>query len=260
LQGRGLNEADRLGAPAVAVVNQTMAASLWPGRDPVGQRFQGEDQVLEVVGVAADSKYTSLGEAPRPCLYVPLAQWFRPEVILHLRTAGKPEALRDTVRSELRALDPTLALFDIHTLQDTLNSSLWAQKLGAALLTLFGVLALALAVTGIYAVLSYSVHQRRQEVGVRMALGAVPGEVVRLLVGRAMAVVTLGLLVGLAAAAAGGRVVSNLLYGIRPTDPATFAQIAGALAAIALAASYAAARRASRIDPARALHLSSSFE
>jgi predicted permease len=260
LRGRGLSEGDREQTRPVAVVNETMAGRLWPGRDPIGQRFQAEDHEIEVVGVAADSKYVSLREPPQAFFYVPLAQWLRPEVILHLRTAGRPETLREQVRRELRSLDPDLAPYDVHTMRDTLSTSLWAQRLGATLLTLFGLLALALAVTGIYSVLSYSVHQRRQEVGVRMALGALPGEVVRLLVGRAMGVVTLGLLVGLAAATAAGRLVANLLYGIRPTDPVTFVQIGGALAAVAFAASYTTARQAVRVDPAQALRPGSSFQ
>jgi predicted permease len=252
-RGRSFHDTDREGTPDVAVVNETMARNLWPGQEPVGRRFQAEDRTLTVVGVAADSKYVSLTEETQPCFYLPLAQWTRPEVILHLRTLSRPEPFVGAVRRELRSIDPDLTLYDVRTMEDTLSVSLWAQRLGTALLALFAILALTLAVTGVHAVLSYSVNQRLREVGIRTALGARRTEILRLLVGRAMGAVGLGLGLGLAAAAAGGRLVSNLLYGIRPADPATFVQVAGTLAAIALVTSCTAARRAMRVHPAQAL-------
>jgi putative ABC transport system permease protein len=171
-----------------------------------------------------------------------------------VRTVGRPEALLAAVRRELQSFDSGLTLYDVRTMEDTLDLSLWAPRLGAAFLTLLALLALALAVTGVYAVLAYSAHQRLKEVGIRVALGAGPGEILRLLVGRAMAVVGVGLGLGLAAAAAGGRLVSTLLYGIQPADPSTLAEVAGTLALVAFAASYTAVRGALRLPPAWALH------
>jgi predicted permease len=260
LRGRGFTAGDLEGSPPVAIINETMARGLWPGLEAVGQRFHAEGRQLTVVGVVADSKYISLGGAPQPCMYLPLAQGYRPEVVLHLRARGEPAAVLDPVLRRLRSFDPDLSVYEVQTMEDSVRSSLWAQRLGAALLTLFGLLALVLAITGIYAVLSYSVRQRLREVGIRMALGALPVEVIHLLVGRAMGVVALGIALGLAAAIAGSRLVATLLYGIDPADPLTYTQIAGALAAVAFAASYIAARQAARVDPARSLHPGTSFE
>lgn len=256
VRGRGFSERDREGTPAVAIVNEAMARWLWPGEDPIGKRFrvlEQENRTLEVIGVARDAKYISLREDPQPSYYMPLRQSYQPAVTIYVRTPGRPEALLPVVRREVGELAPALPLTDVYTMEDIVRLSLWAPRLGAGLLALFGGLALALAITGIYGILAYSVHQRLPEIGVRLALGAERRDVVRLFVRRAMAVVALGLGLGLAGAALGSRLVASMLYGVHPTDPATFAQITGALAVIALLASYTAVRRAAWINPARLL-------
>lgn len=252
LQGRGFTGADREDGPLVAIVNRTMAERLWPGQSPVGRRFRTPEEgdlVYEVVGMAADAKYVTLSEPPEPLFYLPHGQAYVPEVTLYVRTAGAPRALLETVRREVQSHDRTLPLADLQPLGDALASSLWAPRMGAALLSLFGLLALVLASAGIYGVTAYSLSQRRREVGIRMALGARREDVLALILRQALLVIGAGLAVGLGAAAAGSRLVASLLYGISGTDPGTFAAVTLFLAAVALLASYLAARRSTRVSP-----------
>lgn len=255
LAGRDLGVADRPGAPLVAVVNEVLAQRLWPKGDAVGRRLRVAENgsVLEVVGVVAASKHHSVTEAPRSGLYLPLPQWPRPDLTVHLRTPGNPAALIQPARRRLQALAPSLTPYAVQPMRSTVNASLWAQRLGAAVLGLLALLALVLAVTGVYAVLSYSVRQRLREMAIRLALGAPPKAVLRLVLRRAMVAVGAGILCGLVAAVAAGRFVASLLFGIQATDPLTLAEIGLLLAAVALAAGYGAARRATRVDPREAL-------
>lgn len=255
LAGRDFGAADRPGAPAITVVNAVLAKRLWATRDPLGRRLYvaENDSLLEVVGVVAASKHHSVTEAPRSGLYLPLAQWPRSELTLHLRTAGDPRELIEPARRRLEAVAPALAPYGAQPMRRTVEASLWAQRLGAALLGLFAAVALVLAVTGVHAVLSYSVRQRFREMGIRLALGAPPAAVLRLVLRRAMVPVGAGILVGLLVAVAAGRFVASLLFGIQPSDPLTLAEITALVAVVALAAGYGAARRATRVDPREAL-------
>ncbi len=255
LAGRDLGVADRPGTPLVAVVNEVLAQRLWPEGDAVGRRLRVAENgsVLEIVGVVAASKHHSVTEAPRSGLYLPQQQWPRPDVTVHLRTAGDPAALIQPARRRLQDLAPTLTPYAVQPMRSTVNASLWAQRLGAAVLGLLALLALVLAVTGVYAVLSYSVRQRFREMAIRLALGAPPEAVLRLVLRRAMVAVGVGVLCGLVVAVAAGRFVASLLFGIQASDPLTLAEIGVLLAAVALAAGYGAARRATRVDPREAL-------
>ncbi len=256
VRGRDFNDADRMGAPAVAVVNETLAARLWPGEDALGKRlsFDGpKGPFLEVVGVARDGKYRSLGDRSRPYFYRPLMQTYDPRMTLVVRTSGEPAALAGSVREQLRALDPNLPVAEMRTLEEQFDTSLLPARIAAWTLGGFGLLALCLAAIGIYGVVSYSVAQRTREIGVRMALGAGRGDVLRLVMGEGLSVVGLGMAAGLLLAFAATRVLGGFLYGVGATDPVTFAGVPLLLGTIALAAGYLPARRATKVDPMVAL-------
>ncbi|MCA1593444.1 MAG: ABC transporter permease [Acidobacteria bacterium] len=256
VRGRDFTEADREGAPRVAVVNESLAETLWPGEDPLGKRLsfdRTKGPFLEVVGVARDVKYRSLGEREHPYVYQPVLQSYEPKMTLVVRTAGDPRAIAGAVREQIRALDPNLPVADIRTLGEQFDLSLFPARVAAWTLGGFGLLALVLAAVGIYGVVSYAVAQRTREIGVRMALGARRGDVLRLVMGEGLFVVGLGLAAGLLLALIATRVVAGFLYGVGTTDPLTFVAVPLVLGAIALAASYIPARRATRVDPMVAL-------
>ena len=260
LRGRLLTENDRPGTPSVAVINRTMAETLWPGIDPVGRRFSmmPTKEIVEVVGEVEDLHYNSLSEGPQLYAYFPLEQHYSSAVTLHVRTAGDPAALIAPVRREIQAEEPGLALDRIRTMEDVVGELLWAPRAGAALLALFGVLALALAVIGIYGVISYSVAQRRREISIRLAIGAGRGQVLRLFVRRGMVLVAVGIGLGLLVAFAAARWIASLLYGVEPGNAAAFAAAALALAAVALVATWLPARRAAAVPPMLAMRQESS--
>jgi predicted permease len=256
LRGRDFAETDRKGAPGVVVLNETLAATLWPGEDALGKRVSvsgPEGPFLDVVGVAHDGKYGSLGEAPHPYIYQPLLQSYDPKMTLIVRTTGEPQSVAGAVREQIRALDANLPVADVKTLRDQLDLSLLPSRLAAWTLGGFGLLALLLAAIGIYGVVSYSVAQRTREIGVRMALGAKEKDVLRLVLGEGLLVIAVGLALGLLLAAAATRVIADLLYGVGATDPVTFVGVPLLLGLIALGASYIPARRATRVDPLVAL-------
>ena len=255
LGGRLLTDADRAGSREVAVINRTMAETLWPGTDPVGRRFamMPTREVVEVVGVVGNIRYNSLSEGPLLYAYFPLEQHYASGVTLHVRTAGDPAALAPAVRREIQAEEPGLALARIRPMDGVVGELLWAPRAAAALLGLFGLLALALAVIGIYGVMSYSVAQQRREIAIRMSLGAGRGQVLRLFVGRGMALVAVGVGIGLLVAFAGARGIAALLYGVEPGNAAAFAAAALVLSLIALLATWFPARRAAAVPPMLAM-------
>lgn len=254
VRGRAFGPADRHGAPSVAVINQTMAAQFWPGRDPVGQRFRffGENTTVEVVGVARDAKYNTLGEDPQPYLYQPLDQAFTGVLTLVARAHGDPERILLPLQRELRGLQRELPLVGLSSVGQAITNSLWASRLGASLLLVFGALALVLASVGIYGVMSYTVSQRAPEIGIRMALGADRGRVLRLVLRQGMQVVGVGLLLGVAVALALTRLVGALLF-VSPGDPLVFGAMGATLVAVGALANVFPARRAASLDPLRAL-------
>ncbi|HET7291944.1 MAG TPA: ABC transporter permease [Vicinamibacteria bacterium] len=255
VRGRAFTEADREGGPMVAVVNQTMAQRVWPGTDAVGQRFRvfGESWIIEVVGIAGDAKYESLGEAPASHFYLPLRQHFSPGATLHVRTTSDPTAALGAVRRQVQTLAPGMPLVGVQTIGTLLDQVLWAPRMAATMLGIFGALALALAALGVHGVVSYSVAQRTQEVGIRMALGAKAADVLRLVMLQALAIVGSGALLGSLAAFVAARGLASLLLGISTADPLAFGGMVALLLLAAGFACYLPARRATSVDPLVAL-------
>jgi putative ABC transport system permease protein len=258
VKGRFIQTQDDERSRPVAVVSEYMANRFWPGQDPIGRRFRSTDlgnRWIEIVGVVHDGKQTGLFADPAPYFYLPLAQSYRSLRVLQLRTAGDPAALASAVQREIRVLDPDLPVFDVTTMQRMLDgpNGFLLLRMGALFGGTMGLLGLILALVGIYGVVSYAASQRTQEIGVRMALGAARGDILRLVLGRGLVLVAIGLALGLVAAVSVSRLVSNLLFGVSAVDPVTFVVVPLALAAMALVASYVPAVRATRIDPAAAL-------
>ncbi len=255
LEGRALSDFDRAGSTPVAVVNQAMARHFWPGQSAVGKRFRFvlENAPREVVGVVADSVAFQLSEKLQPIIYTPLWQQFSPSVYLHVRTLTNPEAILPVVRARVQSLDDNLPLTGAFTIQQLMTWALWTPRLGATLFGIFGVLGMLLASIGIYGVMAYMVTQRSNEIGIRMALGARPGDVLRLVVGESMRLALAGVAIGVLAALAVTRLMSSLLFDVTPHDPLTYAAVSVVLAGVALLAGWLPARRAARIDPLAAL-------
>jgi predicted permease len=261
VRGRDFSAQDVAGAPQVVIINESMARRYWPNGDALGKRlvfgnYPGSPiplQRLEIVGVIKDSKYLSLTEATRSMMFVPLEQSYRREMRLHIRTTREPAGLLASIRREVQTLDPNLPVYNIRTLEEQKDRSLYTARLTATLLSIFGGLALLLASIGLYGVMAYVVGQRRREIGIRLALGATSREVFKLVVKEGMTLVAIGLALGLAGAFAGARLLANFLYGVEPIDAATFIGIGALLMLVTLLANYAPARRASRVAPMEAL-------
>ena len=252
--GREFTERDNKNAPAVVIINETMANRYWANRNPIGQRMRlGNDQPVEIVGVAKDVKYRSVNEPPQSFMYVPMLQNYRSAMTLVIRIAGDPLTMLPQVRDEVRQMDANLALFDEKTLTEHTGIALFAQRLAVKLLSVFGMLALTLAVIGLYSVMAYSVSQRTHEIGIRIALGARAGNVFRLVIGQGIFLTVVGIGAGIVTAVVVMRFVSSLLFGVTATDPMTFISVALLLGAVALLACYIPARRATKVDPLVAL-------
>ena len=255
-RGRDFNGRDNENAPLAVIINESFARRHFADEDPLGKRmsFRGANGPWsEIVGVVRDSKYRTLGENPRPSAFVPLAQNHETGMTLHVRTSSNPVALAGSVRREVQALDPNLAVTNLQTLSDVVAASLFAARMGAVLLAVFGFLALVLAAIGLYGVMSYAVSRRTREIGIRMALGAGKGDVLRLVLKEGLALVGTGVAAGLIVAVAATRLLTSFLFGVSPLDATTFAAIPLVLALVALLASYLPARRAARVDPIIAL-------
>jgi predicted permease len=253
--GRDFNDFDRDGSLRVAIVNEAMARHLWPGQDAMAKHFTivQNPRVYEVVGIAATNVTIQIGETPQPVVYRPIAQEYAPSPTLLLRTTADPAEALHAARDQVQTLDRNMPLRNTGTVQERIVQGLWAPRMGAALLSIFGGLALALAMIGVYGVISYTVSQRTQEIGVRMALGAQAPDVLRLVLKQGMTLAAAGTATGLVVAFLAARVVSGLLYGVSPKDPLTFVVVGGTLLTVALLACYVPARRAARVDPLVAL-------
>jgi putative ABC transport system permease protein len=252
--GRAFSDIDQEASLPVAVVNQKMAQDYWPA-GALGHRLQvpGEKKMRVVVGIARTANYTSWGESPQPCIYLPLAQADPEAMVLYVRTKADPREILAPVEREMRAAAPQILLFGIRTGAEVIDGGLFQARMGVGLLATFGLLALGLASIGLYGVMAYSVNQRRREIGLRMALGATPGSVLGMVIREGMSLVLTGVLIGFAAAALVGRLLSRMLFGVTASDPLSIGGAALVLSAIALLACYLPARGATRVDPLEAL-------
>ncbi len=257
IQGRDFDWKDAKGSPDVAIVNETAARRLWPGENPLGKRLlkgTGERaKRAEVIAVVRDTKVRTLGEDPRPHVFWAFAQDYSPMMYVLARTRGNPEPALEVVRRELLSLDSSLAFFEARTMGQNLAITLFPVRAGAALLGVFGGLALLLASVGLYGAVSYSVSRRTREIGIRMALGAAGRDVVTLVTRQGVGLVLVGVVLGSALAAAGTRVLASVLYGVGSTDAGIFLGTAALLVVVASVANWIPARRASRIHPVTAL-------
>jgi putative ABC transport system permease protein len=255
IKGRDFSDFDREKTAPVAIVNKTMANLLWPGQEAVGKHFYivVDPNKYEVVGVVGTTVVGAIGEDPQPQAYFPLRQQYSPFGTIAVRTTSDPGAVMGSVRAQVNQLDRNLALTNGLTIGDTIAQGLWASRMGAALLGLFGLLALVLATIGIYGVLSYSVAQRTSEIGIRMALGAESTQVLGLVLRQGLLLAVVGSVFGVAVAVPVTRLASTLLYGVSPTDPLTYISIFLLLMLVAVVACFIPARRATRVDPLVAL-------
>jgi macrolide transport system ATP-binding/permease protein len=255
-EGREYLETDAPNAQRVIVINEAMARRYWPKGNALGGQIRMGQNLAEVIGVVADSKYSSINERPLPQLFFPLSRSDASTLRLFVRTTGDPNPLVAEVRNAIRGLDPNLPLYDARTLTEHMQVAVFAQRMAANLLGAMGVLALLLAAIGLYGVMAYAVSQRTQELGIRLALGASPSSLLNMIVGQGMRLTTIGLAIGLALAlGAFGSIgaVRTLLPGISPLDPVTFVSVPVVLASIALLASWIPGRRAGKVDPVIAL-------
>jgi predicted permease len=252
LQGRDFNAQDTAQAHRVAIINESLARRLWGEQNPLG-KLLGNKQQIEIIGIVNDARYGSGLQPPPLHLYFPVAQDYRPGMTLHVKATGDPTSLIAAVQREVRTLDPNLLIHNVRTLDAQLDQVLAAQRVAAALISSFGLLALLLAGLGLYGVMAYSVAQRTREIGIRLALGAQARDVQALIVRRGMAMALCGVALGLFASAAVTKTMRNLLFGVNPTDPPTFAAVASLLIAVAALACWIPARRATKVDPLVAL-------
>ncbi len=258
--GRDFSENDKSDTTKVVVVNQTFARRFFGGADPletaIGKRIGNGGQNgpwLQIVGVARDGKYFSIGETPTPFIYYPVSQGYTAGLTLVVRTAGDPKAAIGAIREEIRKLDANLPVYDFKTLEEHMGLSLFPARVAAGLLGAFGLLALTLAAIGIYGVMAFSVAQRTREIGIRMALGAQKGDVLHMILRQGLILAAVGLVIGLAGAFMLTRLLSSVLYGVSATDAVAFIGVSVLLSLVVLLASFIPARRAAEVDPMLAL-------
>jgi predicted permease len=253
VSGREFTRTDDEKAALVAVVNQTMAARYWRGQNPVGQRLQVKGQWLQVLGVAADSKYESMREPAKPFFYVPLLQDFVRGGGLNIRTTLPLRTIEAAVAREVRFLDPNLALYEMITLQEQVDRSTSPQQVAVTLVGVLGGLAVLLAAIGLYGVMSYAVSQSTRELGLRMALGAGVSDLLRLVFSRGLTLTATGVLLGAVGALGLTRLLGNFLFKVSPRDPLAFGSAFALLLLVSIAACFLPAWRAMRVDPVVAL-------
>lgn len=255
LEGRDFNMRDDITAPPVMIVNQEFVRRYIATGIAVGRLVRGWGKWFRIVGVVQNSKIYRLTEAPQPYFYVPMRQIYRPEMglVFYVRASSSISSAITALQRQAQAVDPAVPVFDVTSLNDIIAASLFTQRISASLLGVLGNVALLLAAVGLYGVMAYSVAQRTNEIGIRMALGALSRDVLRLVLGQAAKLAMMGVVVGIAVALALTRLMSTLLFGVSATDPTTFAGVALLLVVVALAASYVPVRRAMKLDPVVAL-------
>jgi predicted permease len=257
IEGREFTEADTASAPRVAIVNDTFAKKIWPGQDPVGKSFRTEKTgpPIQVVGLTRTGKYLFLYETPQLYVYFPMAQKYSSGATLFVYSAGDPELLVTSVREQISQLDGSLPVYGITTMDAHVRygKPLLPARLGAMLVGAFGLLGLVLASVGVYGVISYSVSQRTQEIGIRTALGAQSSNVLAMVLRQGMSMALIGTAVGIVLAFLLFRGLRTVLYGVQSTDLATLAAVSVLLLTVAFVASYVPALRATKVDPVVAL-------
>jgi putative ABC transport system permease protein len=259
VHGRDLTQTEGASKTPVALINQTMARQLWPDADPVGRRFRlasGEADTFTVVGVVQDFRHfagANSDEGPTPSAYVPYPYFAAPNTGLTIRVAGDPASITSAVREQIRQADSSLPIFQVQTMEALRQLSFWQRRLFGWMFGIFGAVALVLSSVGVYGVLSYSVSQRTQEIGVRVALGAGRATILRLVIGQGLKLACIGIVLGIAGAFGVTGFIRTLLYNVTPTDPISFGGVALFLALVAAIASYVPARRATAVDPLVAL-------
>jgi len=257
VRGRALTPADQESAALVAVINENMAHRLWPGQEAIGKRFMADNdgKAVEVVGISKDGKYGWMFEDPSPYYYRPSEQQYRSERVLQIRTAGTPESLALTAMKQVHELDRNMPVYDVMSMERSLDggNGFFLLSMGAGLAGALGALGLLLALVGVYGVVSYATSRRTHEIGIRMALGADRSTILRMVLRQGFGLVLAGIGVGVLLALGLARLLANLLFGIRPSDPVTFGAVVLTLGAVAMVACYLPARRATRVDPLVAL-------
>jgi predicted permease len=254
LAGRGFGPQDTATSPKVGVISETMARTMFPQGSPIGRRYsRGSDKDIEVIGVVKDVKVNSLQEAPQPVDYYPYTQQARFLNDFEVRYSGNLDPLISAVRTAIYQVDPHMPISNVTTLDDQVGRSIADQRLVAQLSTFFGLLAVFLSCIGIYGVMSYVVTRRTNEIGVRMALGAGRFGVLWMVLREILILAASGIVLGVPVAWGADRLVSNMLFGLKPTDPLTFVGATSALLTVAMIAGYLPARRASLVDPMVAL-------
>ena len=267
IDGRDFTRLDDEKSNSVMIVNQTFARRFFAGANPIGHKVRGWGRWFTIVGEVKDSKYHYPGESPLPYFYVPFEQIYRADMQLafYVRTKGDPSVALPILREKVAEIDPNVSVFDAVPLTEYVGASLYPQKVAASLLSVLGSLAVLLAAVGLYSVMAYSIVQRTHEIGIRMALGARPADVLQLMVWQGLKLTAAGLVIGLALALAAARSVSAIsfassamglggkLLGVSASDPFIYAGAALFLTAVALLAAYIPARRAAAIDPMEAL-------
>jgi len=250
--GREFTSSDTPNSPPVVIINEAAARRYWPGRDPVGSHIsRGRSAV--VIGVVRNSRVKKVTDEAKPAIYLPLAQNYSANLTLHVRATTDARSVLPRVRHEVQAIDPSLAVYNVQTLEALKDGSLYAERLSTMLLTLFGALAIALVAIGLYGMLSYAVAERTREIGIRLALGATRGDLMSMVIRRGLVLTIVGSIAGVAGALAIVRVLRGLLFGVSPTDPQVFVVVPIGLAGVALLACWIPARRATRLNPLAAL-------
>jgi len=257
IRGRLITDADRLNTPKVMLISESAARKFWPNDDPIGKRAaiyqSGFDTGAEVIGVVGDVRYNTIDSLPRPDAYVSFYQSPRSRMMIFIHTVGDPTSVAGPARRVLHELVPEYPVYDIQTLRARVAASSAHARFSAVLLGLFALVALVLAVVGIYGVMAFAVLERTREIGIRIALGAGRGQVLRMVIGEGISLAAIGLLLGVFSALALTRVLTSLLYDVAPSDPVTYAGLVVLLAGTALVAAWIPARRAARVDPVVAL-------
>ena len=251
--GRDFDFTDTDDTEDVVIISRQMAEQYWPDRDPLGQKVWFGNNGSTIVGVVEDVKYRQVNEQPVRLMYFPVFQSNRQGLTIHVRTSGDPASLAPVVRKEIAGMDPNLPVFGVQTLRETVGSSAIQQRMAGSMMGAFGLLALALASVGIYGVLAYAVSQRTHEIGIRMALGAGRGDVLKLVLRQGLLLISIGTIIGVAGAFGLTRLTSSLLFGVSPTDPVTYLGAAALLIGVSLLACYFPAWRATKVDPMVAL-------